>query len=252
MSERYDPLPPDITALLDHERRASGLDCAARGRLMMRLAALGPTLTRTDGGARADDGGASGPPPGARGVGASLAAKLGIVVLAVGVGAVSGAAVQARYATVRDREVTRGVVVVNASEPSGTTAASASSPVARAAVPALGAAPPVAPAMSFTSAAATPSGAGRDGRLGRERASLEVARTAITRGDFDPAASAIARHSREFPDGQLAEEREAMRVQVLVGQRRFDEARAAATRFREQFPRSLLQQSVNSAIAAVQ
>src|SRR5258705_5468769 len=53
---------------------------------------------------------------------------------------------------------------------------------------------------------------------------LEPARSNIARGDFNGALAAIARHQRDYPRGQLAEEREALRVRALWGMGRKAEA----------------------------
>jgi hypothetical protein len=79
----------------------------------------------------------------------------------------------------------------------------------------------------------------------RERYALELkvlqpARAAVARGDFSAALSSIAEHQRRFPDGQLSEEREALRVQALSGLGRTEEATRAASAFRKRFPGSVL------------
>lgn len=69
---------------------------------------------------------------------------------------------------------------------------------------------------------------------------LEPARSAIARGSYAEALGAVARHQREFPSGQLAEERSALRVRALWGLGRIAEAEAAAAAFRQRYPRSAL------------
>ncbi|HEX3852896.1 MAG TPA: hypothetical protein VHW01_18160 [Polyangiaceae bacterium] len=69
---------------------------------------------------------------------------------------------------------------------------------------------------------------------------LQPARAAVARGDFSAALSSIAEHRRRFPDGQLSEEREALRVQALSGLGRTEEATRAASAFRKRFPGSVL------------
>jgi hypothetical protein len=73
-----------------------------------------------------------------------------------------------------------------------------------------------------------------------ELAILKRARTAVAGGNFSAALGAIGEHQRRFPDGNLREEREALRVKALSGLGKNDEARAAAERFRERFPDSVL------------
>ena len=69
---------------------------------------------------------------------------------------------------------------------------------------------------------------------------LQPARAAVARGDFSSALASIAEHERRFPDGELTEEREALRVQALSGLGRTEEASRAATAFRQRFPGSVL------------
>jgi hypothetical protein len=69
---------------------------------------------------------------------------------------------------------------------------------------------------------------------------LEPARSSIGRGDYAGAMTAIARHQREYPRGQLAEEREALRVRALWGMGQKASAESAAAAFRKRYPRSVL------------
>jgi hypothetical protein len=67
---------------------------------------------------------------------------------------------------------------------------------------------------------------------------LEPARSSIARGDFAGALSAIGRHQHEYPRGQLAEEREALRVRALWGMGQKAQAESLAATFRKRYPRS--------------
>jgi hypothetical protein len=69
---------------------------------------------------------------------------------------------------------------------------------------------------------------------------MRQARGAVARGDFAGALSPINEHTRRFKNGRLVEEREALRVKVLVGLGRSEEARHAAAAFRRRFPLSVL------------
>ncbi|HXK16238.1 MAG TPA: outer membrane protein assembly factor BamD [Polyangiaceae bacterium] len=69
---------------------------------------------------------------------------------------------------------------------------------------------------------------------------LEPARTAIARGDYATALVLLTKHRREFPNGQLAQEREALRVRALWGQGQLPAARAAAKAFSKRYPGSAL------------
>ena len=69
---------------------------------------------------------------------------------------------------------------------------------------------------------------------------LQRAHAAYTRRDFSVALALVAEHTRRFPRGHLAEQREALRVRSLAGSGRADEAERAAAAFAIQFPRSVL------------
>lgn len=91
--------------------------------------------------------------------------------------------------------------------------------------------------------------ASRDTQLSQERGLLEVARTALARGDVAATLDAVERHARDFPDGRLAEEREVLFIQALVQAGRKDEAARHAASFRKQFPDSLMGPAVDAALA---
>jgi hypothetical protein len=69
---------------------------------------------------------------------------------------------------------------------------------------------------------------------------LQGAHAAYTRREFSAALTLVATHDRRFPRGQLAEQREALRVRSLAGAGRAEEARRAAAAFAVRFPRSVL------------
>jgi hypothetical protein len=69
---------------------------------------------------------------------------------------------------------------------------------------------------------------------------LQRAQAQYTRQDFQDALVLIAEHAHQFPNGRLAEEREALRVKSLAGAGRGDEARRALAAFAKHFPRSAL------------
>ena len=64
---------------------------------------------------------------------------------------------------------------------------------------------------------------------------LQRAHAAYTRHDFSVALTLVAEHARRFPNGHLAEQREALRVRSLAGAGRADEAHRAAARSRSGF-----------------
>ena len=73
-----------------------------------------------------------------------------------------------------------------------------------------------------------------------ELALMQRAHAAFTRHDFSVALTIIGEHARRFPRGQLAEQREALRVRALLGAGRAEEAQRAAAAFAVRFPRSVL------------
>jgi len=89
-----------------------------------------------------------------------------------------------------------------------------------------------------------PGVAERDVPLARERALLELARTALSRSKLDEANEALARHEREFPQGTLVEEREALAIQALWLQGKPALAKQRAARFRSRYPDSVLLPSI--------
>jgi len=91
---------------------------------------------------------------------------------------------------------------------------------------------------------------GQDSLLA-EGAAIERARAAIRRGDAASALVAVEEHANEFPAGQLAEERESLRIRVLVMLGRYEDARSAADRFAMTHPRSLFKPIVAKAIESI-
>jgi hypothetical protein len=98
------------------------------------------------------------------------------------------------------------------------------------------------PTVSTTAGGTSNSGArGRSSAAGQyviELGLLAPARMSSARGDYEAAMRSLAKHQREFPNGQLAEEREALRIRALWGLGRKPAAEAAADAFRTRYPRS--------------
>jgi MFS-type transporter involved in bile tolerance (Atg22 family) len=70
---------------------------------------------------------------------------------------------------------------------------------------------------------------------------IEVARAAMAKGELTATFTALGKHERDFANGRLAEEREALFIQALHAAGREVEAAARTERFNKQFPDSLLQ-----------
>jgi hypothetical protein len=105
------------------------------------------------------------------------------------------------------------------------------------------------PAGNVVSSATGSTGSvGADHDLAAERALLEIARTALVRGQYSAALEELTRHEAQFPSGTLAEDREALAVQALVGLGHAEEARSRAARFHASYPRSMMIPVVDAAI----
>lgn len=251
MNEPVGSLPPEIEALLETERLRPGLPDAVRVRTMSRLAetlaTVGGTGLTGDGGGAADAAVSAGTTVASPALVSPATVKIFIAfVLGTGAGAgghawlgrgsdaqVGPAAVTSTVAAIPD-------VPAHSIEPHPV------EPLPQ---------PPVdkqrGPRLPPTRAAVESAPTGKDADLARERALIEVARTALSRRQSAAALAALARHSREFPVGQLREERESLWVQALVVADDYPRARARAERFRHQFPRSIFAPAVEQALRSI-
>ncbi len=75
--------------------------------------------------------------------------------------------------------------------------------------------------------------------LARERALLDQARRSAAHGDATAALEMAERHRARFPNGRLAEEREALAIRALVASGQSEAARQRAQAFRAAYPNSL-------------
>ena len=85
-------------------------------------------------------------------------------------------------------------------------------------------------------------------RSARSVTQLDRARQDISRGLLVEAGALLDRHAAEFPSGQLAEEREALVIRLLVREGREHEARSRAERFRKLHPRSIQLPGIDEAL----
>jgi len=85
----------------------------------------------------------------------------------------------------------------------------------------------------------------------KERALLENARRALGAGEPEVCLFELGKHARAFPTGRLAEEREALAINALVGVGRYTEARQKADLFARRYRHSFLAPSVEAAISAI-
>ncbi len=258
MSDELPPLPEDVRALLD----AAEPPAPPSGFEERVLAKVKATLGEGFGGPSGGDGPAGGGAPGGGAVAPSVggvagggavtlskgAVALGTAVL-VGAG-VSGGIMLGRTVFAPEllpvvastpAAVSNPPAVVKAEESPPPTPLSAPPDVK----PSLRTLRIEAPKQDTTKVA---SGGKRDTELSAERALLEVARTALTRGDIAATLEAVERHAKEFPRGRLEEEREVLFIQALVQAGKRDEAQARAQAFRARFPDSLMLPAVDAAL----
>jgi hypothetical protein len=135
--------------------------------------------------------------------------------------------------------------VVPAALPSSTEPPTPPSPEPAAAAPPVVAVPAAPPRRH-----SEPSDA-RDRALAAERKLIEMARTSFVRGQTAAALASLSRHTREFPSGQLSEERESLFVQVLVATGATDQARVRGKRFLQRYPHSLFTPVVEQALRTI-
>ncbi|GAC1352094.1 MAG: hypothetical protein NVS3B20_06700 [Polyangiales bacterium] len=116
--------------------------------------------------------------------------------------------------------------------------------------------PPVVPSLVRSASvegvgnpgATTQKSIGSDADLLSELALIDMARSAAARGAYAEALDATRRHEKQFPRGQLAEERETIAIQSLVGSGRLHEARTRGARFRLRFPKSMSLSAIAAAV----
>lgn len=231
-------LPADAREAIE-AAKATGLAGPADDvRARMRARLVGALPGGGGGGGEGEGGSGRGAGGGSAGL---MRAPLWVVAAALAVGGAAGLLVP--------RAPVERIVVVHApavSAPAASMAAAAPSQgLASIDTKDLPSAPSVAVAGTNTVGDAPAVRGGDD--LAAERASLDVSRTALGRGDGVNALVACDEHARKFPRGALAEEREAIAVQALVLEHRSDDARARAERFRKTHPRSILLPAVLAA-----
>jgi outer membrane protein assembly factor BamD (BamD/ComL family) len=85
--------------------------------------------------------------------------------------------------------------------------------------------------------------------LAKERTLLDQARRHMAAGEPAVALEVTNRHEREFPQGKLVEEREAMAIRALLALGNVEAARARGELFKARFPGSLLAPALTPALA---
>ena len=224
-----EPLDHDVLAVMSKAKAIHDLDAATKAKILHTVDARIGIPGGGGGG-----GGGSGTPASSSGLLARGARALAI--FAFGVGAGIGVAPLVRPppppVVVTQRESAPEPAPSLPAEPALVLELPTTAPVA----------PP--PKASAPLAPAVPSARG----LAAERALLDIARSGLARGDATEALAAVDRHAREYPNGVLVEEREALAVKALVALGRRDEAHGRAARFEERFPSSLMLRAVKRAV----
>jgi hypothetical protein len=234
-------LSSEIETLLDAERDFDGPAGDKRARLLSRLgpllipgaigAGVGATAAVTS---SAAETAATGKAAGV--LGAGLKAKLAVAALAGAVGAVGGAVTQSALGPTSEQKPAPAAPasVRTVAPPPAETAAARPEPEATTSATAS-----AAPATSTS--APSRGGASTTANLRAERLLLERATAALMRGDANSALGALREHAQRFPRGELAEEREVLRVRALRAAGQNDAADQSAKDFKRQFPSSLQQ-----------
>ncbi len=263
--EPIDPVDPELGLLFQEERARGHAPASSKERAFQRLAQTigasggpdgGNDPSGSPGGAGPDtaSSGGSGAIAGAgqeasRVAGAALAtSRLAPVIGAFFAGGIAGGIAVATWIP------PRVVVVENSVRDEATpTAHVVTAPSATVTVPVshVEALPPVQPLAAQSSSAAHERDLVRDAALAREKTLLDVARTALGRGDGAHALAAVERHTKEFPRGRMREEREALAIQSLMKLGRRAEAAERGLRFQQTYPNSVLAPVVDAALASL-
>jgi hypothetical protein len=258
--DRLSPLPGDIRAMIDADRRGPEMSDEARQRILGRMGAgfLAAGITTAALGSSTASAAAGSGGGFLATLGGLFARKGAIVATAFVLGTAAGAggyAVASR-ATPTGNENTNVSELVAPARPTAslpmTQSAPASviaKPAVETSVPAPIANPPlvaqVHSSLTPTSEASAPPT--RDAELAAERALIEMARSALAHGQSTQALDAVSRHVSKYPSGQLVEERESIAVHALVAAGRAAEAHARAESFRKRFPKSIFLPAVEAA-----
>jgi hypothetical protein len=249
MSEAHDggDFEDEARALLRPAREPQAASDEVRARMLLRLSLALPIGGPGGSAAPAAPSGAG--PAAANGLARALATRVpawSLLASFVAGGVIAVAVTRPAPSKSANHEAT---IEASTATPSVTVAPPAptmSAPVV-AVIPVASAAPAAVPMLSSRPAASVASArADASSSLEAERALLDVARTALGRGDGANALRATEEHGRKFPRGILSEEREAMSIQALRLLHRDDEAEARLGRFRGRFPSSLIRPALEA------
>lgn len=232
-----DPLPEDVASLLADAKTLTGPSDAVRARMRDKLVAALPPPGGGGGGAATGSSGAGG---------------FSLPRVPAWVAAATFAAGLAAGALVRPSAPPPLPEVAKTTDVAHTTPSAPAGQVVPTVLPSdlplVAAVSATAPPPGPASAAPAPSAhAARGSDLAAERALLDMARTALAKGDNAGAYGAAEDHEKRFPRGALAEEREAIAVRALAEGGKKDAARSRAERFKKTHPESILLPAVLAA-----
>jgi len=243
-----EPLPDDLRDLLDAERDLDVPATPTRERLFARLAPFVLPPIGGTGGGPADVAAGAGSSVGKAAAGAGVLAKSAwrgkvlLSVFSVAVGAGGGAAGHAMLSSPKEPSV------IIAAPPAAT-------PLLETATPAPSLSIERTPTIETVQAPSLPPSANARpderthgaGSLRAERLLVETASAALARGDYVSAIASLRKHARTFPHGELAQEREVLLVQALKASGDDAAAQQRAKDFKQKFPGSLQQGTVDKA-----
>jgi hypothetical protein len=241
MSDAPDRLSPELDAFLAPERQLPDPPAELQSEVFSRV---GATLGWSGG-----PGPGSGP-GGTAAAGAVAKGALAKTVVTLIVGGVIGAGVHEAYDRATDRRAEHAKLAVVAPPAAALLPppAPVTEPLPEPAAPNVVHAEPSHSRVEHVAKTETRE---RDRNLAAERALIEQARTALARDQGAAAMTALERHARDYPQGELEEERESLQVQALVALERFEQARKVAARFHRRFPRSIFGAVVDEAIKSI-
>jgi hypothetical protein len=226
MMEGPGPLPPDLDALLDAERRCPDPPTQVRARVLSRFRS-----TIGVGAAPAMATPLLAPP-----------AVLALVMFTLGVAAGIGAQ---KWIDRRPKPARPAATVARPTQPEPSTPA---------AVRAEPAPPPDVMPSAPKPAVVRPKPSKPvpvPDEMETERVMIQLARVRLAQKDGSAALQVIERHARAFPDGALAEEREALAVKALILAGYAEAARARGAQFRARYPRSIYLPVVEKSLEAI-
>jgi len=234
MRDRETSLPPELEAFIEPRRLTRRLPAETRARVLARASQRG-VAGRLLPPAHLHDRGDSPAPVRARSL-ARLAVAASVVLAA---GTVWGIVSFPRQPAVEVRPDVRPAVQPATSAAPHVQAAPAVT------IPAAPLPPTAAPSAAIEAPAHRPRPAAPRDAFAVELELLQRAHTDYTHRDLPGALALLAEHARRFPNGRLAEEREALRVRALLAAGRNAEAHRVAAAFAVEFPRSALLQRLD-------